>query len=134
MSHNNHRAWRATGVITAVATTAAIGFAAPAQAQPTAQLGAYVTDGWGGGTITSSPAGINCHVSAWDPYSGDNPPNATGPCTATFTVGTTVHFTATADAGSSINFPPDPNPVTIRDGYNYTWVMFCPNDGLCSAG
>ncbi|MEU9593122.1 hypothetical protein ACGF7W_20095 [Streptomyces sp. NPDC048219] len=122
------------GVITALATTTALGFVAPAHAQSTAQLGAYVADGWGGGTITSSPAGINCHISAFDPYAGDPAPTPTGTCTATFVVGTTVHFTATADAGSYVNFPPDPNPVTIRTGYNFTGVVFCPNEGLCSAG
>lgn len=68
MSKYRKPAWRAMGVITALATTATIGFVAPAQAQSTAQLSAYVADGWGGGTITSSPAGINCHISAWDPY------------------------------------------------------------------
>ncbi|MGI5133876.1 hypothetical protein [Streptomyces sp. CA-106110] len=137
MSKNRSRAWRATGVVTALATAAAIASVAPAQAQSTAQLSAYVSDGWGGGTITSQPAGINCHQSAWDPYSTGDPqpyPTGTCTCTASFPVGTTVHFTATADAGSYVNIPPDPNPVTIRTGYNYTGVVFCPNDGLCSAG
>ncbi|WP_330337816.1 hypothetical protein [Streptomyces sp. NBC_00557] len=134
MSKYRKPAWRAMGVITALATTATIGFVAPAQAQSTAQLSAYVADGWGGGTITSSPAGINCHISAWDPYAGDQQPSPTGTCTATFSVGTTVHFSATADAGSYVNIPPDPNPVTIRAGYNYTGVVFCPNNGLCSSG
>ena len=88
-----------------------------------------------GGTITSQPAGINCHTSAWDPYApGASAPSPTGTCTASFTVGTTVTFTATPDPGSYINAGPDPNPVTVRTGYNFTWVMFCPNDGLCSAG
>ncbi|ULR51021.1 hypothetical protein [Streptomyces deccanensis] len=83
----------------------------PAQAQSTAQL------------------------SAWNPYASNDPqPSPTGTCTATFEVGTTVTFTATPDTGSFIDDGPTPNPVTIRTGYNYTWVMFCPNDGLCSAG
>ncbi|MFE8964979.1 hypothetical protein [Streptomyces iakyrus] len=90
--------WRVTGVLTALATAAAIASAAPAQAQTTAQLSAYVSDGWGCGTITSQPAGINCHT------------------------------------GSYVNDGPSPNPVTISTGYNYTWVMFCPSGGLCSAG
>ncbi|MFD4598681.1 hypothetical protein ACFWPQ_11675 [Streptomyces sp. NPDC058464] len=134
MNRYRNRAWRAIGAIAALATTASIGFAAPAQARTNAQLNAYVSDGWGGGTITSNPAGINCHTTAWDPYGGDPAPDPTGTCTASFPIGTTVHFNATADAGSYVNIPPDPNPVAIRSGYNYTGVVFCPNDGLCSAG
>ncbi|MFE7246061.1 hypothetical protein [Streptomyces sp. NPDC057580] len=135
MGKNRNGAWRATGVVTALATAAAIASVAPVQAQSTAQLSAYVSDGWGGGTITSQPAGINCHQSAWDPYgTGEPQPDPTGTCTASFPVGTTVTFTATADPGSFVNFSPDPNPVTVRAGYNHTWVMFCPIEGLCSAG
>ncbi|MFF7893518.1 hypothetical protein ACFZDI_16765 [Streptomyces sp. NPDC007907] len=67
MRKNRTGVWRATGVVTALATAAAIASVAPAQAQTTAQLSAYVSDGWGGGTITSQPAGINCHQEAWDP-------------------------------------------------------------------
>ncbi|MGW2936901.1 hypothetical protein ACWDA7_34770 [Streptomyces sp. NPDC001156] len=136
MSKNRNRAWRATGVVTVLATAAAIASVAPAEAQSTAQVTAYTYDGWGGGTITSQPAGINCHQFAWDPYGTEAPPNPnpTGTCTASFPVGTTVHFTATADPGSFVDFPPDPNPVTIRAGYNYTGVVFCPTDGLCFPG
>ncbi|WAU79387.1 hypothetical protein O1Q96_06270 [Streptomyces sp. Qhu-G9] len=134
MRTNRRRAWRATGVVTALATAAAIASVAPAQAQ-TAQLSAWISDGWGGGTVTSQPAGINCHTTAWDPYASTEPPlNPTGACTAAFEVGTTVTFTATPDEGSYTNFDPTPNPVTIRAGYNFTWAMFCPSDGLCSAG
>ena len=111
MSNKTYRAWRATGILTALATAAAIVSVAPAHAQTTAQLSSWVSDGWGGGTITSRPAGINCHQAATpDPYGGDPQPSPTGTCTATFEVGTTVTFTAT----------PDPNPVTIRTGYNFT--------------
>ncbi|MGW2048948.1 hypothetical protein ACWCPF_27745 [Streptomyces sp. NPDC001858] len=132
---NRTGAWRAAGVVTAFATAAAIASAAPVQAQSTAQLSAWVTDGWGGGTVTSQPAGINCHTTAWDPYAEEQPqPYPSGPCTATFEVGTTVTFTATPDPGSVVNDGPTPNPVTIRTGYNFTWVMFCPINGLCSAG
>ncbi|PTH89289.1 hypothetical protein C9J60_10875 [Streptomyces sp. A244] len=135
MRNDRTGVWRVTGVLTALATAAAIASAAPAQAQTTAQLSAYVSDGWGGGTITSQPAGINCHQEAWDPYASNDPqPNPTGTCTATFEVGTTVTFTAQPDTGSYVNDGPSPNPVTISTGYNYTWVMFCPSGGLCSAG
>ncbi|MEV4434611.1 hypothetical protein [Streptomyces sp. NPDC049555] len=135
MRRKTHGAWRATGVVTALVTAVAMASVAPVQAQSTAQLSAWISDGWGGGTITSQPAGINCHTQAWDPYTSPDPaPTPTGNCTATFPVGTTVTFTATPDPGSYINDGPRPNPVTIRSGYNYTWVMFCPNDGLCSAG
>ncbi|MFB7334445.1 hypothetical protein ACFC00_22775 [Streptomyces adustus] len=81
----------------------------------------------------ATPPGVNCHTSAWDPYAGDQPPAPTGTCTASFPIGTTVHFSATADAGSHVNIPPDPNPVTVRVGYNFTGVVFCPDDGLCSS-
>ncbi|MEU1312901.1 hypothetical protein ABZ419_28955 [Streptomyces cinnamoneus] len=135
MRKTRRGAWRATGVVTAFATAAAIVSVAPAQAQPTAELSAWITDGWGGGTVTSQPAGINCHTTAWDPYSGNDPPeNPTGACTASFEVGTTVTFTATPDPGSYVNFGPMPNPVTVQNGYNFTWAMFCPDEGLCSAG
>lgn len=122
MTRNRTGAWRATGLVTALATAAAIASVAPAQAHTTAQLSAWVSDGWGGGTVTSQPAGINCHQSAWDPYgTGDPQPAPTGTCTASF-------------SGSYLNDGPTPNPVTVRSGYNFTWVMFCPADGLCSAG
>ncbi|MER6786004.1 hypothetical protein [Streptomyces sp. NPDC000658] len=135
MRKNRTGAWRAAGVVTALATAAAIASAAPVHAQSTAQLTSWVSDGWGGGTITSRPAGIDCHQSAWDPYTSNDPqPNPTGACTASFEVGTTVTFTATPDAGSHINDGPTPNPATVHTGYNFTWVMFCPDDGLCSAG
>ncbi|ARZ69876.1 hypothetical protein SMD11_4268 [Streptomyces albireticuli] len=143
MRKNAHRAWRATGIVTALATAAAIASVAPVQAQATApvparvtaELSAWITDGWGGGTVTSQPAGINCHTTAWDPYGSEEPPwNPAGICTASFEIGTTVTFTATPDPGSYVNFHPTPNPVTVRAGYNFTWAMFCPEDGLCSAG
>ncbi|MFJ9025461.1 hypothetical protein ACIRPU_36640 [Streptomyces sp. NPDC102259] len=136
MRKNGKGAWRAAGLVTALATAAAIASVAPVQAQSTAQLSAWVSDGWGGGTITSQPAGIHCHQSAWDPYATDPEPQPypTGTCTASFEVGTTVTFTATPDSGSHTNDGPTPNPVTIRTGYNFTWVMFCPDGGLCSAG
>ncbi|MDQ0581328.1 hypothetical protein [Streptomyces rishiriensis] len=136
MRKNRKGAWRATGIVTALATAAAIASVAPVQAQSTAQLSAWVSDGWGGGTITSTPAGINCHQTAWDPYAADPEPQPypTGNCTASFEIGTRVTFTATPDSGSYLNDGPTPNPVTIRTGYNFTWVMFCPDGGLCSAG
>ncbi|MFE0046533.1 hypothetical protein [Streptomyces albireticuli] len=143
MRKKRNRAWRATGIVTALATAAAIASVAPVQAQTqsqpqarvTAELSAWISDGWGGGTVTSQPAGINCHTTAWDPYGSEDPPwNPEGTCTASFEVGTVVTFTATADPGSYVNFDPIPNPVTIRDGYNFTWAMFCPIDGLCYPG
>ncbi len=135
MRKNRLGAWRATGIVTALATAAAIASVTPVQARTTADLSAWITDGWGGGTVTSQPAGIDCHTTAWDPYTTtDPPPNPTGACTASFEVGTTVTFTATPDPGSYTNDGPTPNPVTVRAGDNFTWVMFCPADGLCSAG
>ncbi|MFI5796116.1 hypothetical protein [Streptomyces sp. NPDC051677] len=137
MRKHSNGVWRAraAGVVTALATAATMASVAPVQAQSTAQLSAWVSDGWGGGTITSRPAGINCHQSAWDPYASNEPqPYPTGACTATFEVGTTVTFTATPDSGSYVNDGPTPHSMTIRTGYNATWVMFCPSGGLCSAG
>lgn len=115
---------------------AALGSAAPAQAGYSTQVGqlyAWISDGWGGGTVTSTPAGINCHQAAWDSEGTAPQQDPTGACSASFPVGTSVHLTATPDPGSSLNGGPDPNPVTVSPGYNSVWVMFCPNDGLCSS-
>ncbi|WP_405771342.1 hypothetical protein OG539_41050 [Actinacidiphila glaucinigra] len=132
MSRNSNGARRAAGFVTAFATAVAIASITPVQAS-TAQLYVWF-DGWGGGTVTSQPAGINCHTTAWDPYATEEPqPNPTGTCAASFEVGTTVTFTATPDTGSHINFAPDPNPVTVVNGYNFTWAMFCPDEGLCNS-
>ncbi|GAA3796301.1 hypothetical protein GCM10022403_032680 [Streptomyces coacervatus] len=133
-------AWRAVVAAALLSTAAALATAAPAQAAEPAQtqqgqVYAWVSDGWGGGTLTSSPAGINCHQGAisGDPYAGGEQPNPTGTCSASFPVGTTVTFTATADPGSYVNIGPDPASLTVVSGYNSVWVMFCPQDGLCSS-
>ncbi|MGI5456118.1 hypothetical protein ACQEWB_23695 [Streptomyces sp. CA-249302] len=126
------------GAALALAAAAALTTAGPAGARTVAvtqqsTVSAWI-DGWGGGTVTSSPAGISCHTTAWDPYgSGESQPNPTGPCYASFPVGTVVTFTATPDPGSSVNGGPDPASLTVRSGYNSVWAMFCPNDGLCSS-
>lgn len=120
----------------ALATAAPVG-AQPAQVPQVTQSSTVYAwiDGWGGGTVTSRPAGISCHTTAWDPYSSEEPPpNHTGPCSASFPVGTTVTFTATPDPGSVVNDGPAPASLTVRSGYNAVWAMFCPTDGLCSAG
>ncbi|GAA1566190.1 hypothetical protein GCM10009678_56360 [Actinomadura kijaniata] len=132
------RARRVAVATAALVAAAAFGAAAPAQARvEQGRLYVWVSDGWGGGTVTSNPAGINCHQEAWDPYadSSGNTPQQTsaGTCDANFPVGTTVTLTATPDPGSYVNVGPDPNPVTIRSGYNSSYVVFCPNDGLCSS-
>ncbi|MEU5039907.1 hypothetical protein [Streptomyces griseorubiginosus] len=125
-----------------LAAAAALATAAPVGAQPaqvpratqSSTVYAWI-DGWGGGTVTSRPAGVSCHTTAWDPYGSEEPqPNPTGPCSASFPVGTTVTFTATPDPGSAVNGGPDPASLTVRSGYNAVWAMFCPTDGLCSAG
>ncbi|WP_441246354.1 hypothetical protein [Kitasatospora sp. McL0602] len=135
-------AWRAIVITTALVAATALGTGAPVTAQaasqaaaPTqqGQLYAWVSDGWGGGTVTSQPAGIQCHQTAWDPYSDTYQEAPTGSCSATFPVGTSVTFTATPDPGSYLNGGPDPNSVTMRVGYNSVWVMFCPDDNLCSS-
>lgn len=134
--HGAGTSWRALVVASALASAAALGTAAPVHAAPaqtqTGHVYAWINDGWGGGTLTSSPAGINCHTTATDPYSEDSPPpNTTGPCDAVFPVGTTVTFTATPDPGSYLNIGPDPARLTVASGYNPVYVIFCPNDGLC---
>ncbi|MEU6143470.1 hypothetical protein ABZ848_24300 [Streptomyces sp. NPDC047081] len=126
------------GAALALAAAAALTTAGPAGAgtvAATQQSTVYAwIDGWGGGTVTSSPAGISCHTTAWDPYGSEEPqPGSTGPCSASFPVGTTVTFTATPDTGSAVNGGPDPASLTVRAGYNSVWAMFCPNDGLCSS-
>ncbi|WP_099904173.1 hypothetical protein [Streptomyces sp. TLI_171] len=137
--------WRSVVVAAAaLATATAIGTAAPVTAlaatstsTSTSQshVSAWTSDGWGGGTVVSQPAGINCHQTAWDPYDGsDTPqPDPSGTCDALFPVGTVVTFTATPDPGSNVNYGPDPASLTVRVGYNATYVVFCPNDNLCSA-
>ncbi|MEW1913008.1 hypothetical protein AB0442_32055 [Kitasatospora sp. NPDC085895] len=134
------RAVRRTIVVTtALVTAAALGTAAPFTARaaapaPQGQVYSWVSDGWGGGTVTSRPAGINCHQTVADPWNGVGQENPTGTCAASFPVGTTVTFTATPDPGSYLNAGPDPVSLTVQPGYNAVWAMFCPNDGLCSAG
>ncbi|WP_052391075.1 hypothetical protein [Streptomyces sp. NRRL B-24484] len=130
---------RATVITTALVTAAALGTATPLAAgattpAPQAQVSAWVSDGWGGGTVTSQPAGINCHQAAADPWNGVGQEAPTGTCYASFPVGTRVTFTATADPGSNVNSGPDPASLTVQPGYNPVWTMFCPNDDLCSAG
>ena len=95
-------------------------------------------DGWGSGTVTSSPAGINCHVQySGDPYGDDFTGSMTGPCDAGFAVGSQVTLTATADPGSHLNMMDcgtyaNPCTRTVTSGYNPVWVSFCPdNNGLC---
>ncbi|WP_285737837.1 hypothetical protein [Kitasatospora phosalacinea] len=139
--------WRSVVVAAAaLATATAVSTAAPVYAQAatsttattaTSHVTAWTSDGWGGGTVVSHPAGINCHQSAWDPYTYDEnaapQPDTSGTCDAVFPVGTVVTFTATPDPGSNLNYGPDPASLTVRAGYNATYVVFCPNDGLCSA-
>lgn len=98
-------------------------------------------DGWGSGTVTSSPAGISCHVQySGDPYGDDFTGSMTGPCDASFAVGSPVTLTATADPGSHLNSMDcgtyaNPCTRTVTSGYNPVWVSFCPdNNGLCFPG
>lgn len=98
-------------------------------------------DGWGAGTVTSSPAGINCHQGpAINPYESNQTQSQSGTCLASFPVGTVVTVTATADPGSDVNYldcggaTGNPCKRTVTSGYNAATAMFCPTDGLCSAG
>ncbi|WP_128429935.1 hypothetical protein [Streptomyces cyaneus] len=127
-------AWRAGIVATALAAVGVLGTAAPVGSQTQqGQVAVWISDSFGGGTVTSRPAGINCHVVAFlNPYESEEPrPDQTGTCSASFPVGTTVTFTATADPGSRLNTGPDPSRLTVNPGYNPVYVTFCPEDGLC---
>ena len=80
-------------------------------------------DGWGSGTIVSSPPGINCASSS-------------GGCGAAFPAGSTVTLTAIPDAGSYFNSFLDcssqTSPCTVTMNDNRTvWCAFCPVDDLC---
>ncbi|MER5638816.1 hypothetical protein ABT095_17865 [Kitasatospora sp. NPDC002227] len=141
---------RLAAAAAALTLAATLGTGAPAWAQtatttPTGHLSVWVSDGFGGGTVTG-PGGIHCYQGPWaDPY-GDVPqPDPTGTCDAAFPVGTSVTLTARADPGSYINYWDPPSSlcnyhsysctVTLKvvQGYNAADFMFCPEDGLCSA-
>ncbi|OKK04428.1 hypothetical protein AMK26_13790 [Streptomyces sp. CB03234] len=132
MSTNPTHAGRTAPDAAVLVTTATLGTAAPVQAQTQqGRLYVWVSDGWGGGTVTSTPAGINCHQAAADPYGSTPQQDPTGSCSASFPVGTSVTLTVTPDPGSYINYGPDPNPVRVSSGHNAAYVMFCPVDSLC---
>ncbi|WP_251070959.1 hypothetical protein [Streptomyces sp. ISL-96] len=124
---------RAMVVAIALGAAAGLSTAAPVQAAPQqATVSVWTSDGWGGGTVTSQPTGINCHQPAWQPYSEEPQQPPTGTCSASFPVGTTVTFTATPDPGSYFNYA-DPNPKTVYPGYNPVYVVFCPENDYCMA-
>jgi hypothetical protein len=114
---------------------------AETQASATGTLAVSI-DGWGSGTVTSSPAGINCHMASasGNPWENENwNQTLSGPCDAQFPIGTVVTVTATPDAGSELNGLDcgdvnNPCRRTVTSGYNPVWAMFCPRDDLCSAG
>ena len=118
----------------------------PAAGTAVAQTGGTGTlsvriDGWGSGTVTSSPSGIDCHlVTVGDPYGEGFDQTLSGSCHAQFPVGTVVTVTAAPDVGSVLNGSDcggqtgNPCRRTVTSGYNAAWVMVCPHDGLCSAG
>ena len=83
-------------------------------------------DGWGTGTIVSSPPGINCS-------------SQSGGCAALFPPDTTVTLTATPAATSTFNGFLDcsgwASPCTVTMDHNRTvYSYFCPVDDVCSAG
>ncbi|MDF3145322.1 MULTISPECIES: hypothetical protein [unclassified Streptomyces] len=122
--------WRKVLVATALAATAALSTAAPVGAQTQqGQVVVWIDDSFGGGTVTSQPAGINCHVVAFlNPYeSEEGRPGQTGTCSASFPVGTTVTFIATPDPGSHFNSADPPRLTVGAPGYNTAWISFCPD-------
>ena len=139
-SESVRRLWRiaATAFLNAALVLNAVPAAA---AQPTSTLSVWI-DGWGSGTVTSTPAGINCTMTSSDgnPWENENwNQTLSGSCHASFAVGTLVTMTATPAADSHLNGSdcggPSGNPCsrTITSGYNAAWAMFCPRDDLCSA-
>lgn len=139
-SESVRRLWR---VVAAVFLGAALVLpgASAAAAQSTSTLNVWI-DRWGSGTVTSSPAGINCTMtsSAGNPWENENwTQSLSGSCHANFPVGTVAAVTATPAAGSELNGSerggPFVNPFqrTITSGYNAACAMFCPRNDLCSA-
>jgi hypothetical protein len=115
--------------------------ASAAAAQPSSTLNVWI-DGWGSGTVTSNPPGINCTMTSSDgnPWENENwNQSLSGSCHASFPVGTVVTVTSTPAAGSALNNSDcggqngNPCRSTIGTGSNPVWVMFCPDDDLCSA-
>ncbi|MFF2115648.1 hypothetical protein [Rhodococcus koreensis] len=128
------------GAVVLIPVTSAV----VAETNDTSTLSVWI-DGWGSGTVTSSPSGINCHLVSPPGYpyeheSGDQ--TVSGQCYADFPVGTVVTVTATPDAGNYLNgldcgsggMLENPCMRTVTSGYNSAWAMFCPDGGLCSAG
>lgn len=94
MPHRALRASRLTGSRLVVATVLGLGLsvstAAPSYAAPgTIRI---IQGGQGAGTVTSTPAGVNCHV--------DDVNGPTGACNVPFEEGTKVRLKAVADEGS----------------------------------
>ncbi|GAA2856269.1 hypothetical protein GCM10010472_12040 [Pseudonocardia halophobica] len=126
------------GAVLLLPTTSAV-----AQTSASSTVSVWI-DGWGSGTVTSRPAGINCHLATpvgypYEHAAGEDQ-SISGTCHADFPVGTAVTLTATPDAGSELNYldcgggMASPCTRTVASGYNGVWAMFCPRDGLCSAG
>ena len=117
---------------------------APTATSTTSTSTAAVTismEGWGDGTVSSSPAGINCHlVTTGDPYGSDFNQVLTGPCEANFPVGSVVTLTGTPDAGSYTgdllcgSTSGNPCGKTVVDGFNLVVATFCHYEEVCSAG
>jgi hypothetical protein len=133
-----------TIVPTTTTTTTTSTTVAPTATSTTSTSTAAVTismEGWGDGTVTSSPAGINCHlVTAGDPYGSDFNQVLTGPCEANFPVGSVVTLTGTPDAGSYTgdllcgSTSGNPCRKTVVDGFNLVVATFCHYEEVCSAG
>lgn len=62
--------------------SAALGFATPADAETPGHLTVWF-DGWGAGSVTSSPAGINCSQTRYNWETGEGG-QVTGTCDAAF--------------------------------------------------
>lgn len=94
MPNRTLRARRLTGSRLVVATVLGLAFSVITAAPSYAATGtiSIIQGGTGAGTVTSIPAGINCHI---DDVSGP-----TGACSVPFEEGTKVRLKAVADEGS----------------------------------
>jgi hypothetical protein len=102
-------------------------------------------DGWGRGSVASSPAGINCIADSVKPSESDSgygEARQSGTCSLSFPVGTVVTLTETPEVGSYFNSWLGPTSMgsdtTFRvtvggPGYNTVSFVFCPANETCMA-
>jgi len=118
MPNRTFHARRLTGSRLVLATVLGLGFSVTTAAPSYAATGtiSIIQGGTGAGTVTSTPAGINCHI--------DDVNGPTGACNVPFEAGTKVRLKAVADQGSKfvgwapVNSCPKPN-IKVEAGATY---------------